>query len=106
MPRYIVTATIQTTMLDDDGSPTDPPVDVSYYTGDSLPLALAALLSAATDGERPTPQIGWTAPRTLDVRMRVQTDEEARALDDRDAHINRLRAELTGTAPGSTADPA
>lgn len=98
MPRYIVTATIQTTMLDDDGTPTDPPVDVSYYTGDSLPLALAALLSAATDGERTTPQIGWIAPRTLDVHMKVLTDEQAQTADDLTARMARLRVEAAKDA--------
>lgn len=93
MPRYIVTATLQTTMLDDDGQPTDPPFEISYHTSDSLPIALAALVSAATADERTTPQIGWTKPRTLDVHMKVLTDEQARAADITAAHMARLRSE-------------
>lgn len=44
---YTVIATIQTTLTDSEGEPTNAPVDVQWYKGDNLPAALAALVQCA-----------------------------------------------------------
>lgn len=77
--HYLVTSVIETTKLNEDGQPADPPVTVRYYTGESLPLALSALMMAATDDESRTKQLGWIMPRTLSVSIIYLTDEEYRA---------------------------